>query len=68
MVQGRDPWIKILMHIDINDPMRARISTNIWTIFVSEYKSLFQVVSNWLQINQYSINWSEIIDKQDLSK
>nr|CAI53855.1 ycf2 [Acorus calamus] len=36
--------------------------------FVSEQKNRFQVVFDQLRINQYSINWSEAIDKQDLSK
>nr|YP_001122989.1 Ycf2 [Aethionema cordifolium]YP_001123007.1 Ycf2 [Aethionema cordifolium]YP_009891638.1 Ycf2 [Aethionema saxatile]YP_009891656.1 Ycf2 [Aethionema saxatile]A4QJF8.1 RecName: Full=Protein Ycf2 [Aethionema cordifolium]QKK38011.1 Ycf2 [Aethionema saxatile]QKK38029.1 Ycf2 [Aethionema saxatile]BAF49813.1 hypothetical protein [Aethionema cordifolium]BAF49832.1 hypothetical protein [Aethionema cordifolium] len=36
--------------------------------FVSERKSLFQVVFDRLCINQYSIDWSEVIDKKDLSK
>nr|YP_010882710.1 hypothetical chloroplast RF21 [Androsace filiformis]YP_010882729.1 hypothetical chloroplast RF21 [Androsace filiformis]WIF27294.1 hypothetical chloroplast RF21 [Androsace filiformis]WIF27313.1 hypothetical chloroplast RF21 [Androsace filiformis] len=36
--------------------------------FVSEQKSHFQVVFNRLRINQYSIDWSEVIDKKDLSK
>nr|YP_010859431.1 hypothetical protein RF2 [Carpentaria acuminata]WGM73600.1 hypothetical protein RF2 [Carpentaria acuminata] len=36
--------------------------------FVSEQKNRFQVVFNRLRINQYSIDWSEAIDKQDLSK
>nr|QGX06491.1 Ycf2 [Meconopsis integrifolia] len=36
--------------------------------FVSEQKSRFQVVFGRLRINQYSIDWSEVIDKQDLSK
>nr|DAD33995.1 TPA_asm: hypothetical protein HUJ06_004635 [Nelumbo nucifera] len=36
--------------------------------FVSEQKSRFQVVFDRLRINQYSIDWSEVIDKQDLSK
>nr|YP_010690634.1 Ycf2 protein [Cartonema parviflorum]YP_010690651.1 Ycf2 protein [Cartonema parviflorum]WBU14345.1 Ycf2 protein [Cartonema parviflorum]WBU14362.1 Ycf2 protein [Cartonema parviflorum] len=36
--------------------------------FVSEQKSRFQVVFDRLRINQYSIDWSEAIDKQDLSK
>nr|KJB15229.1 hypothetical protein B456_002G166000 [Gossypium raimondii] len=36
--------------------------------FVSEQKSLFQVVFDQLRINQYSIDWSEVIDKKDLSK
>ncbi|KAK1259648.1 Protein ycf2 [Acorus gramineus] len=35
--------------------------------FVSEQKNRFQVVFDQLRINQYSINWSEAIDKQDLS-
>nr|UEV85713.1 hypothetical protein RF2 [Eschscholzia californica]UEV85732.1 hypothetical chloroplast RF2 [Eschscholzia californica] len=36
--------------------------------FLSEQKSSFQVVFDRLRINQYSIDWSEVIDKQDLSK
>nr|YP_009757280.1 Ycf2 protein [Capparis spinosa var. spinosa]YP_009757297.1 Ycf2 protein [Capparis spinosa var. spinosa]QIM59098.1 Ycf2 protein [Capparis spinosa var. spinosa]QIM59115.1 Ycf2 protein [Capparis spinosa var. spinosa] len=36
--------------------------------FVSERKSRFQVVLDRLRINQYSIDWSEVIDKKDLSK
>nr|YP_010397446.1 Ycf2 [Illicium simonsii]UQJ77579.1 Ycf2 [Illicium simonsii] len=36
--------------------------------FVSEQKNHFQVVFNQFRINQYSIDWSEVIDKQDLSK
>nr|YP_010180494.1 Ycf2 [Cadaba glandulosa]YP_010180514.1 Ycf2 [Cadaba glandulosa]QVD39913.1 Ycf2 [Cadaba glandulosa]QVD39933.1 Ycf2 [Cadaba glandulosa] len=36
--------------------------------FVSERKSRFQVVLDRLLINQYSIDWSEVIDKKDLSK
>nr|YP_009578010.1 hypothetical chloroplast RF2 [Bunchosia argentea]YP_009578024.1 hypothetical chloroplast RF2 [Bunchosia argentea]QBK32627.1 hypothetical chloroplast RF2 [Bunchosia argentea]QBK32641.1 hypothetical chloroplast RF2 [Bunchosia argentea] len=38
--------------------------------FISEQKSpfLFQVVFDRLRINQYSIDWSEFIDKKDLSK
>nr|YP_009570739.1 hypothetical protein RF2 [Frankenia pulverulenta]YP_009570756.1 hypothetical protein RF2 [Frankenia pulverulenta]QBC67674.1 hypothetical protein RF2 [Frankenia pulverulenta]QBC67675.1 hypothetical protein RF2 [Frankenia pulverulenta] len=36
--------------------------------FVSEQKSCFQVVFDRLRINQYSIDWSEVIDKKDLSK
>nr|YP_010291581.1 hypothetical protein RF2 [Rapatea paludosa]YP_010291598.1 hypothetical protein RF2 [Rapatea paludosa]ULQ67588.1 hypothetical protein RF2 [Rapatea paludosa]ULQ67605.1 hypothetical protein RF2 [Rapatea paludosa] len=36
--------------------------------FVSEQKKRFQVVFDRLRINQYSIDWSEAIDKQDLSK
>nr|AGE93499.1 hypothetical chloroplast RF21 [Xiphidium caeruleum]AGE93518.1 hypothetical chloroplast RF21 [Xiphidium caeruleum] len=36
--------------------------------FVSEQKSRFRVVFDRLRINQYSIDWSEAIDKQDLSK
>nr|AYP31976.1 hypothetical chloroplast RF21 [Canna iridiflora] len=36
--------------------------------FVSEQKNRFQVVFDRLRINQYSIDWSEVIDKQDLSK
>nr|YP_010239501.1 Ycf2 [Corydalis bungeana]YP_010239518.1 Ycf2 [Corydalis bungeana]QTF74871.1 Ycf2 [Corydalis bungeana]QTF74888.1 Ycf2 [Corydalis bungeana] len=38
--------------------------------FISEQKSrfIFQVVFDRLRINQYSIDWSEVIDKKDLSK
>ena len=36
--------------------------------FVSEQKSHFQIVFDQLCINQYSIDWSEVIDKKDLSK
>nr|SFV94939.1 Ycf2 [Cochlearia pyrenaica]SFV94957.1 Ycf2 [Cochlearia pyrenaica] len=36
--------------------------------FVSERKSHFQVVFDRLCINKYSIDWSEVIDKKDLSK
>nr|YP_009419534.1 Ycf2 [Sladenia celastrifolia]YP_009419553.1 Ycf2 [Sladenia celastrifolia]ASM46139.1 Ycf2 [Sladenia celastrifolia]ASM46140.1 Ycf2 [Sladenia celastrifolia] len=36
--------------------------------FVSEQKTRFQVVFDRLCINQYSIDWSEVIDKKDLSK
>nr|YP_009899735.1 Ycf2 [Notoceras bicorne]YP_009899755.1 Ycf2 [Notoceras bicorne]QKK46630.1 Ycf2 [Notoceras bicorne]QKK46650.1 Ycf2 [Notoceras bicorne] len=36
--------------------------------FVSERKSRFQVVFDRLCINQYLIDWSEVIDKKDLSK
>ncbi|THU42495.1 hypothetical protein C4D60_Mb00t18480 [Musa balbisiana] len=36
--------------------------------FVSEQKNRFQVVFDRLRINQYSIDWSEAIDKQNLSK
>nr|WJZ23256.1 Ycf2 [Tetracme quadricornis]WJZ23275.1 Ycf2 [Tetracme quadricornis] len=36
--------------------------------FGSERKSRFQVVFDQLCINQYSIDWSEVIDKKDLSK
>nr|QXV93522.1 hypothetical protein RF2 [Rubroshorea leprosula]QXV93523.1 hypothetical protein RF2 [Rubroshorea leprosula] len=36
--------------------------------FVSEQKSRFHVVFDRLRINQYSIDWSEVIDKKDLSK
>ncbi|KAM3238653.1 hypothetical protein P3L10_013686 [Capsicum annuum] len=35
---------------------------------VSEQKSRFQVVFDRLRINQYSIDWSEVIDKKYLSK
>nr|YP_010724913.1 Ycf2 protein [Watsonia pillansii]YP_010724931.1 Ycf2 protein [Watsonia pillansii]WDW32126.1 Ycf2 protein [Watsonia pillansii]WDW32144.1 Ycf2 protein [Watsonia pillansii] len=36
--------------------------------FVSEQKNQVQVVFDRLRINQYSIDWFEAIDKQDLSK
>jgi len=36
--------------------------------FVSEQKSRFRVVFDRLRINQYSIDWSEVIDKKGLSK
>nr|YP_009417571.1 hypothetical chloroplast RF21 [Erythronium sibiricum]AQD17429.1 hypothetical chloroplast RF21 [Erythronium sibiricum] len=36
--------------------------------FISDQKNRFQVVFDRLRINQYSIDWSEAIDKQDLSK
>nr|YP_010036252.1 hypothetical chloroplast RF21 [Aeonium arboreum]YP_010036269.1 hypothetical chloroplast RF21 [Aeonium arboreum]QQW46794.1 hypothetical chloroplast RF21 [Aeonium arboreum]QQW46811.1 hypothetical chloroplast RF21 [Aeonium arboreum] len=36
--------------------------------FVSEQKSHFQVVFDRLLRNQYSIDWSEVSDKKDLSK
>nr|YP_010121606.1 Ycf2 [Pinguicula alpina]YP_010121622.1 Ycf2 [Pinguicula alpina]QRE78582.1 Ycf2 [Pinguicula alpina]QRE78583.1 Ycf2 [Pinguicula alpina] len=36
--------------------------------FVSEQKSRFQIVFDRLRINQYSIDWSEVVDKKDLSK
>nr|WEG89384.1 hypothetical chloroplast RF21 [Amana sp. MW-2023b]WEG89385.1 hypothetical chloroplast RF21 [Amana sp. MW-2023b] len=36
--------------------------------FIYDQKNRFQVVFDRLRINQYSIDWSEAIDKQDLSK
>nr|YP_009661882.1 Ycf2 [Mimosa pudica]YP_009661900.1 Ycf2 [Mimosa pudica]QCT83227.1 Ycf2 [Mimosa pudica]QCT83245.1 Ycf2 [Mimosa pudica] len=36
--------------------------------FISEQNSRFQVVFDRLRINQYSIDWSEVIDKKDFSK
>nr|GEU79253.1 copia protein [Tanacetum cinerariifolium] len=36
--------------------------------FISKQKSRFQVVFDRLRINPYSIDWSEVIDKKDLSK
>nr|YP_010999450.1 Ycf2 [Peucedanum muliense]WPM98229.1 Ycf2 [Peucedanum muliense] len=36
--------------------------------FISEQKSRFRVVFDRLRINQYSIDWSEVIDKKGLSK
>nr|YP_010640206.1 hypothetical chloroplast RF21 [Saxifraga lychnitis]YP_010640223.1 hypothetical chloroplast RF21 [Saxifraga lychnitis]WBQ53103.1 hypothetical chloroplast RF21 [Saxifraga lychnitis]WBQ53120.1 hypothetical chloroplast RF21 [Saxifraga lychnitis] len=46
----------------------ANGSNNFQEHFVSEQKSRFQVVFDELRINQYSIDWSEVIDKKDLSK
>nr|QIT05781.1 Ycf2 protein [Gynostemma burmanicum (nom. inval.)]QIT05798.1 Ycf2 protein [Gynostemma burmanicum (nom. inval.)] len=45
-------------------------SKNFQEHFISEQKSHFhfQVVFDRLRINQYSIDWSEVIDKKDLSK
>nr|YP_010407277.1 hypothetical chloroplast RF21 [Spiranthes sinensis]YP_010407292.1 hypothetical chloroplast RF21 [Spiranthes sinensis]URF20167.1 hypothetical chloroplast RF21 [Spiranthes sinensis]URF20182.1 hypothetical chloroplast RF21 [Spiranthes sinensis] len=43
-------------------------SKNFQEHFVSEQKNPFQVVFDRLRINQYSIDWSETIDKEDLSK
>nr|YP_010567531.1 Ycf2 protein [Adromischus maculatus]YP_010567597.1 Ycf2 protein [Adromischus maculatus]UZC53477.1 Ycf2 protein [Adromischus maculatus]UZC53543.1 Ycf2 protein [Adromischus maculatus] len=43
-------------------------SQNFQEHFVSEQKSHFQVVFDRLLRNQYSIDWSEVIDKKDLSK
>nr|YP_009556053.1 hypothetical protein RF2 [Sarcobatus vermiculatus]YP_009556070.1 hypothetical protein RF2 [Sarcobatus vermiculatus]QBC69849.1 hypothetical protein RF2 [Sarcobatus vermiculatus]QBC69850.1 hypothetical protein RF2 [Sarcobatus vermiculatus]QBE88282.1 hypothetical chloroplast RF2 [Sarcobatus vermiculatus]QBE88302.1 hypothetical chloroplast RF2 [Sarcobatus vermiculatus] len=43
-------------------------SKNFQEHFVSEQKSRFQVVFDRLRINQYSIDWSEVIDKKDLAK
>nr|YP_009566437.1 hypothetical chloroplast RF21 [Neottia cordata]YP_009566451.1 hypothetical chloroplast RF21 [Neottia cordata]QBB10027.1 hypothetical chloroplast RF21 [Neottia cordata]QBB10041.1 hypothetical chloroplast RF21 [Neottia cordata] len=43
-------------------------SKNCQEHFVSEQKNPFQVVFDRLRVNQYSIDWSEAIDKEDLSK
>nr|YP_008999976.1 hypothetical chloroplast RF21 [Agrostemma githago]YP_008999993.1 hypothetical chloroplast RF21 [Agrostemma githago]AGZ17967.1 hypothetical chloroplast RF21 [Agrostemma githago]AGZ17984.1 hypothetical chloroplast RF21 [Agrostemma githago] len=43
-------------------------SKNFQEHLVSEQRSRFQVVFGRLRINQYSIDWSEVIDKKDLSK
>nr|YP_010260867.1 hypothetical chloroplast RF21 [Corybas macranthus]YP_010260879.1 hypothetical chloroplast RF21 [Corybas macranthus]UIX55918.1 hypothetical chloroplast RF21 [Corybas macranthus]UIX55930.1 hypothetical chloroplast RF21 [Corybas macranthus] len=43
-------------------------SNNFQEHFVSEQKNPFQVVFDRLRMNQYSIDWSEAIDKEDLSK
>ncbi|KAL5555600.1 hypothetical protein UlMin_037836 [Ulmus minor] len=45
-------------------------SKNLQEHFISEQKShfIFQVVFDRLRINHYSIDWSEVIDKKDLSK
>nr|YP_010420656.1 hypothetical protein RF2 [Urera baccifera]YP_010420673.1 hypothetical protein RF2 [Urera baccifera]USG98333.1 hypothetical protein RF2 [Urera sp. W144]USG54376.1 hypothetical protein RF2 [Urera baccifera]USG54393.1 hypothetical protein RF2 [Urera baccifera]USG98163.1 hypothetical protein RF2 [Urera baccifera]USG98181.1 hypothetical protein RF2 [Urera baccifera] len=45
-------------------------SKNLQEHFISEQKSRFhfQVVFDRLRINQYSIDWSEVMDKKDLSK
>uniref|UniRef100_UPI0030E2F553 hypothetical protein RF2 n=1 Tax=Eremogone griffithii TaxID=1701062 RepID=UPI0030E2F553 len=42
-------------------------SKNFQEHFVSEQRSRFHVVFDRLRINQYSIDWSEVIDKKDLS-
>nr|UHJ17194.1 hypothetical protein RF2 [Oxytropis falcata] len=36
--------------------------------FISEQNSRFRVVFDRLRLTKYSINWSEVIDKKDLSK
>ncbi|MBA0711460.1 hypothetical protein Golax_010638, partial [Gossypium laxum] len=51
------------MYIDTNGPMGARISKSIWNISVLSKSSVRSIL-----INQYSIDWSEVIDKKDLSK
>nr|QXI86363.1 hypothetical protein RF2 [Gentiana producta]QXI86372.1 hypothetical protein RF2 [Gentiana producta] len=43
-------------------------SKNFQEHFVSEPKSRFLVMFDQLCINKYSIDWSEVIDKKDLSK
>nr|ATL62496.1 Ycf2 [Coptosapelta flavescens] len=43
-------------------------SKNFQEHFVSAQKSRFQVMFDRLRINQYSIDWSEVIDKKDLFK
>ncbi|KAI4332503.1 hypothetical protein L6164_017407 [Bauhinia variegata] len=43
-------------------------SKNFQDHFISEQNSRFQVVFHWLHINPYLIDWSEVIDKKDLSK
>nr|QXO05453.1 Ycf2 [Vrydagzynea nuda]QXO05470.1 Ycf2 [Vrydagzynea nuda] len=43
-------------------------SKNFQEHFVSEQKNPFQVVFDRLRINQYLIDWSEAIDKEDFSK
>nr|AGW04483.1 hypothetical chloroplast protein [Astephanus triflorus] len=43
-------------------------SKNFQEHFVSEQKSRLQVMFDRLRINQYSIDWSEVIDKKDFSK
>nr|YP_009389718.1 ycf2 protein [Silene wilfordii]YP_009389736.1 ycf2 protein [Silene wilfordii]ANG08147.1 ycf2 protein [Silene wilfordii]ANG08165.1 ycf2 protein [Silene wilfordii] len=43
-------------------------SKNFQEHLVSEQRSRFQVVFGRLRINKYSIDWSEVIDKKDLSK
>nr|YP_009000138.1 hypothetical chloroplast RF21 [Silene chalcedonica]YP_009000155.1 hypothetical chloroplast RF21 [Silene chalcedonica]AGZ18129.1 hypothetical chloroplast RF21 [Silene chalcedonica]AGZ18146.1 hypothetical chloroplast RF21 [Silene chalcedonica] len=43
-------------------------SKNLQEHLVSEQRSRFQVVFGRLRINKYSIDWSEVIDKIDLSK
>nr|YP_010249895.1 hypothetical protein RF2 [Strobilanthes biocullata]QTT78337.1 hypothetical protein RF2 [Strobilanthes biocullata] len=43
-------------------------SNNFQEHFVSAQKSRFQILFDQLRINQYLIDWSEVIDKKDLSK
>nr|KJB71417.1 hypothetical protein B456_011G122200 [Gossypium raimondii] len=56
------------MHIDTNGPTGSKNFQEHLEHFVSEQKSRFQVVLDRLRINPYSIDWSEVIDKKDLSK
>ncbi|MBA0779726.1 hypothetical protein Gotri_003940, partial [Gossypium trilobum] len=55
------------MHIDTNGPTGSKNFQEHLEHFVSEQKSRFQVVLDRLRINPYSIDWSEVIDKKDLS-
>ncbi|MBA0724783.1 hypothetical protein Golax_021445, partial [Gossypium laxum] len=56
------------MHIDTNGPTGSKNFQEHLEHFVSEQKSRFQVVFDRLRINPYSIDWSKVIDKKDLSK
>nr|BCN41462.1 conserved hypothetical protein ycf2 [Actinidia deliciosa] len=71
LIEPRDPRIGIL---DTNGTMAARISRNIWNILFLSRRAIFkwcvdrfQVVFDRLRINQYSIDWSEVIHEEDLS-
>nr|YP_010040461.1 hypothetical chloroplast RF21 [Sedum emarginatum]YP_010040478.1 hypothetical chloroplast RF21 [Sedum emarginatum]QOZ39843.1 hypothetical chloroplast RF21 [Sedum emarginatum]QOZ39860.1 hypothetical chloroplast RF21 [Sedum emarginatum] len=66
-------WISRTERFMNRDPNADRYkgsngSKNFQEHFVSEQKSHFQVVFDRLLRNQYSIDWSEVIDKKDLSK
>nr|YP_009926718.1 hypothetical protein RF2 [Lophopyxis maingayi]QNK05010.1 hypothetical protein RF2 [Lophopyxis maingayi] len=81
--QSRKKWFDLLIFLSKTersmnwDPNAYRYkwsngSKNFQEHFISEQKSRFlfqvQVVFDQLRINQYSIDWSKVIDKKDLSK
>lgn len=51
------------MHININSPMGNNFQEHLDHL-ISENKSRFRVVFDQLRLNQYSIVWSEVIDKK----